>query len=93
MMLDDKLYHEMRTPLTSIFEYASLLWQSTNLTVQEEYFVEQIQTYGETILKSCKKTMLLSDLKSGTSAVEKARIPLSIFISDQQGFREKALKE
>ena len=49
MMLDDKLYHETRTPLTAIFGYASLLRQSANLTLQEEYFVEQIQTYGETI--------------------------------------------
>ena len=86
------LYHETRTPLTSIFGYASLLRQSANLSLQEKYFVEQIQTYGETILKSCEKTMLLSDLKSGTIAVEKARIPLSLFISDQQGFKEKALK-
>ena len=86
------LYHETRTPLTSIFGYASLLRQSANLSLQEKYFVEQIQTYGETILKSCEKTMLLSDLKSGTIAVEKTRIPLSILISDQQEFKEKALK-
>ena len=34
--------------------------------------------------------MLLSDLKSGNISIEKARIPLSIFFSDQQKFKEDA---
>jgi len=78
------LYHETRTPLTSIFGYASLLRQSANLTAQEIRFVDHIQRCGEMILKSCEKTMLLSDLKSGSIAIEKARVPISIFFSDQQ---------
>jgi two-component system sensor histidine kinase/response regulator len=84
------LYHETRTPLTSVFGYAALLRQSPNLTSQEGYFVEQIQRCGETILRSCEKTMLLSNLKSGNVLVERARIPLSIFLSDQQKFQEKS---
>lgn len=82
------LYHETRTPLTTIFGYVRLLQQSANLTPQEKYFVEQIQSCGETLLRSCEKTMLLSDLKSGNIRIEKARIPLSIFFSDQQKFKE-----
>lgn len=37
------LYHETRTPLTSIFGYASLLRQSANLTAQEIRFVDHIR--------------------------------------------------
>lgn len=77
------LYHETRTPLTSIFGYASLLRQSGNLTAQEARFVEHIERCGEMILRSCEKTMLLSDLKSGTIVIEKNRVPISIFLSDQ----------
>lgn len=84
------LNHETRTPLTGIFGYAALLRQSANLTPQEKYFVEEIQRCGETLLRSCEKTLLLSDLKSGTIPIDKARIPLSMFFYDyQQRFKEK----
>ena len=84
------LYHETRTPLTSIFGYATLLRQSPSLTSQELYFVEQIQRCGETILRSSEKTMLLNNLKSDNVPVERARIPLSIFFSDKQNFQERS---
>ena len=84
------LNHETRTPLTGIFGYASLLRQSANLTSQEKYFVEEIQRCGETLLRSCEKTLLLSDLKSGTISIDKTRTPLSMFFSDyQQRLKEK----
>ena len=84
------LYHETRTPLTSLFGYAALLQESANLTPQEKYFVEQIRRCGEILLRSCEKTMLLSDLKSGKIPIEKTRTPLSIFFSDQQELKEEA---
>ena len=87
------LYHESRTPLTSLFGYTALLRQSANLSAEEKQFVEQIQRCGETVLRSCEKTMLLSDLKSDTIAMERSRIPLSIFFSDQQKFKEKTPEE
>lgn len=77
------LYHETRTPLTGILGYAALLRQSPGLTPQEESFVEQIQRSGELILRSCEKTMLLSDLKSGNIAVSPSRIPLSMVLTHQ----------
>jgi len=78
------LYHETRTPLTSIFGYATLLRQSPSLTSQEGYFVDQIQRCGETILSSCEKTMLLNNLKSENVTVERARIPMSLCFSNQR---------
>ena len=85
------LHHETRTPLTGISGYATLLRQSPNLTAQEKYFVEEIQRCGETLLRSSEQTMLLSDLKSGTIQIDKARIPLSMFFSDYaESLKEKA---
>jgi signal transduction histidine kinase len=78
------LYHETRTPLTSILGYATLLRQSPGLTSQERYFAEQIQRCGETILRSSEKTMLLNNLKSDNVPIERERVPLSIFLRDQQ---------
>ena len=78
------LYHETRTPLTGILGYAALLRQSPRLSPEEISFVEQIQRSGELILRSCEKTMLLSDLKSGNIAVQRARIPLSMVLAKEQ---------
>jgi two-component system, sensor histidine kinase and response regulator len=83
------LYHETRTPLTSIFGYTALLRQSANLSAEEKQFVDQIQRYGEMVLRSCEKTILLSDLKSATMSIERTRMPVSMFLSDQQKFNEK----
>jgi two-component system, sensor histidine kinase and response regulator len=84
--------HETRTPLTGIFGYATLLRQSANLAPQEKYFAEEIQRCGETLLRYCEKTLLLSDLKSGTIQINKTKIPLSMFFYDyQQKFAERAL--
>lgn len=77
------LYHETRTPLTGILGYAALLRQSPHLTSQEVSFVEQIQRSGELILRSCEETMLLGDLKSGNVAVNRSRIPLSMFFGKE----------
>ena len=86
------LNHEMRTPLTGIFGYIELLRQSANLTPQEKYFIEELQRCGETLLRSCEKTMLLSDLKSGAVPIEKSRIPFSMYFSDnQQTWNKKAV--
>lgn len=78
------LYHETRTPLTGILGYAALLRQSLRLSPEEASFVEQIQRSGELILRSCEKTMLLSDLKSGNITVSRSRIPLSIVLAKEQ---------
>jgi len=78
------LYHETRTPLTGILGYAALLRQSPRLFPEEESFVEQIQRSGELILRSCEKTMLLSDLKSGNITVHRARIPISMVLAKEQ---------
>lgn len=78
------LHHETRTPLTGIFGYTALLQQSANLTAQEKHFLDEIQRCGETLLRSCEKTLLLSDLKSGNIPIEKARIPLSMYFSDYE---------
>jgi two-component system sensor histidine kinase/response regulator len=86
------LYHETRTPLTGILGYAALLRQSPQLTLQEQSFVEQIQRSGELILRSCEKTMLLSDLKSGNIVIKRARIPVSIVLTNQQQQQLSAAK-
>ena len=78
------LHHETRTPLTGIFGYTALLQQSANLTAQEKHFLDEIQRCGETLLRSCEKTLLLSDLKSGIIPVERSRVPLSMYFSDYQ---------
>jgi signal transduction histidine kinase len=78
------LYHETRTPLTGILGYAALLRQSPRLSSEEESFVEQIQRSGELILRSCEKTMLLSDLKSGNVAIQRSHIPLSMVLAKEQ---------
>jgi signal transduction histidine kinase len=87
------LYHETRTPLTGILGYAALLRQSRHLNAEEESFVEQIQRCGELILKSCEKTMLLSDLKSGNIAVNRSRIPLSMVLNGQRQEASTASRE
>jgi two-component system sensor histidine kinase/response regulator len=78
------LHHETRTPLTGIFGYTTLLQQSGNLTAQEKHFLDEIRRCGETLLRSCEKTLLLSDLKSGNIPIEKSRIPLSMYFSDYE---------
>lgn len=84
------LNHETRTPLTGILGYAELLRGSANLTPQEKCFVEGIQRCGETLLRSCEQTQLLSDLKSGTVAINKVRILLSrLFSNYQQRLQKK----
>jgi DNA-binding response OmpR family regulator len=76
------LNHEARTPLTSIFGYTRLLRESPNLTQEEKALLTEIEKSGQKLLKSCEKTLLLSDLKSGNISIEKVRMPLNLFFSD-----------
>ena len=78
------LTHEARTPLTSILGFAALLQESPNLTEKEKYFVEQIVRCGQALSRSSEKTVLLSNLKSGSIRIEKGKIRLNDFLADCQ---------
>jgi len=79
------LTHEARTPLTTLLGFAALLQESPALAEKEKHFVEQIIRCGQTLLRSSEKTVLLSDLKSGTIPIEKEKIRLNGFLTERQG--------
>ena len=83
------LYHETRTPLTSILGYAGLLEESGQLDSEGKYFVERIRQCGDMLLRCCERTMLLSDLKAGNIPIEKNHVPLSLFLADRQSFAKR----
>jgi two-component system, sensor histidine kinase and response regulator len=88
----DLLNHETRTPLTGIFGYVELLRHSPNLTEQEKYFVDQVQRYGDALLRTCEKITLLGDLKAGTARFEKTKFPLAIIFSECENNLQKKLE-
>jgi two-component system sensor histidine kinase/response regulator len=89
----DLLNHETRTPLTGIFGCVELLRESPNLTNQERYFVNQIQEYGDALLRTCEKITLLGDLKSGTIRLNETTFPLGIILSECQRNLKRKLND
>jgi two-component system sensor histidine kinase/response regulator len=79
------LTHEARTPLTTLLGFAALLQESPTLAEKEKHFVEQIVRCGHVLLRSSEKTVLLSDLKSGTTPIKKETIDLNGFLAERQG--------
>ena len=85
------LNHEARTPLTTMLGYAAVLKESPHLDEQEKRFVDQIIKCGNALSRSSEKTVLLSDLKSGTVRLEKQKIYLNdVFAECQSKFTKEA---
>ncbi|HEY7168823.1 MAG TPA: response regulator [Candidatus Binatia bacterium] len=73
--------HEARTPLTTIFGYVALLEQSPNLSSDDKEFLRKIMNSGTALLRSSEKTVLLSNLKSGATSIERQSIHLASFLA------------
>jgi two-component system, sensor histidine kinase and response regulator len=89
----DLLNHETRTPLTGIFGCVEVLRHSPSLSEQDKYLIQQVQQYGDALVRTCEKITLLGDLKAGTARFEKSKFPLSIIFSECENTLKKKLKD
>jgi len=69
--------HETRTPLHAILGFAQLLLDKQDLPLNEKEALMHIKRSGEDMLELVDKTILLSNLRDGSKALDRKKILLS----------------